>query len=386
MDFGYSKFFSDFEFRASDLVAAMPPSAVKKMNEISCKKESPQYAKMSTATAISLGLVQGRMYRGAVNRCVNLLFHYPEGCSANCAYCGLAKKRPGSYEKKSFIHVDWPIFSIEEILAAINRAPSYVQRTCISMITNGKCVKDTLEMTKRLKKESSLPISILISPTILRRDDLSAFKKAGAEKIGVALDLATPELFEEYRGAGVSGPHMWPKYWETLRDALEVFGKPHVGAHLMVGMGETEEEMVSLMQKLWDMGVANHLFSFFAEKGSAMSGWPQPPWPVYLRVQLARYLIEETMSSHDRMHFDENGSIIDFGLDVDTLFETIDLGKPFMTTGCVCSEGHVACNRPFGNCLPDDKQWNYPYPPNEDEIALIQDHIFRIDLAKNTLT
>lgn len=352
----------------------------------SSKIQSPEYAKMSTATAISLGLMQGRMYRGAVNRCVNLLVHYPEGCSANCAYCGLAKKRPGSYEQKSFIHVDWPIFSMQEIIAAINRAPSYVQRTCISMITNGKCVKDTLEMTGQLKRESSLPISILISPTILKRDDLSAFKDAGAEKIGVALDLATSKLFDTYRGAGVSGPHKWERYWEILGDALELFGKPHVGAHLMVGMGETEQEMVSLMQKLWDMGVANHLFSFFAEKGSAMSGRPQPPWPVYLRVQLARYLIEENMSSYDRMHFDENGCIIDFGLDVDTLFETIDLGTPFLSTGCLCSEGHVACNRPFGNCLPDDKQWNYPYPPNEDEIALIQEHLFRIDSVKNTLT
>ncbi|MFO7462130.1 MAG: radical SAM protein [Desulfatiglandales bacterium] len=350
------------------------------------KIESPTHAKMSTATAISLGLVQGRMYRGAVNRCVNLLVHYPEGCSANCAYCGLAKKRPGSYEQKSFIHVDWPVFSMEEIVEAINRAPAYVKRTCISMITNGKCTGATLEMTGRLKKETSLPISILISPTILERDDLAAMKNAGAEKVGIALDLATPELFARYRGAGVSGPHKWKKYWEILEDSLEVFGTPHVGAHLMVGMGETERDMVALMQKLRDMRVANHLFSFFAEKGSALAGRPQPPWPTYLRVQLARYLIEEDISSYDRMDFDKRGHVINFGIDVDTLFETIDLGSPFMTTGCLGKDGQVACNRPFGNCLPDDKQWNYPYLPNEDEVALIQEHLFRIDSGKKPLT
>jgi lipoyl synthase len=347
------------------------------------KIESPVYAKMSTATAISLGLVHGRMYRGAVNRCVNLLVHYPEGCSANCAYCGLAKKRPGSYEQKSFIHVDWPVFSMERIVEAVNLAPSYVQRTCISMITNGKCVKDTLEMTRRLKKGTRLPVSILISPTILERADLVAMKEAGAEKVGIALDLATPELFDRYRGAGVSGPHKWEKYWTILRESLEVFGKPHVGAHLMVGMGESEQDMVSLMQKLRNMGVANHLFSFFAEKGSALAGRPQPPWPTYLRVQLARYLIEEDLSSYDRMDFDESGCILSFGIDVDTLFETIELGTPFMTTGCHGPNGRVACNRPFGNCLPDDKQWNYPYPPDEDELALIQQHLFRIDTGKN---
>jgi hypothetical protein len=53
------------------------------------RKAKPDYAKVSHATAISLGLMHNRMYRGAVNRCVNLLVHYPEGCAANCAYCGL---------------------------------------------------------------------------------------------------------------------------------------------------------------------------------------------------------------------------------------------------------------------------------------------------------
>jgi len=200
---------------------------------------------MSQATAISLGLVRGRMYRGAVNRCVNLLVHYPEGCSANCAYCGLAKKRPGSYNDKSFIHVAWPVFPMDEIIDAINNAPSYVKRTCISMITNGKCRLATLEMIRRLKDKTPLPISILITPTILNENDLVEMKNNGADKIGVAIDLATPELFDKYRGKGVSGPHRWEKYWEILKKSLEIFSHPNVGAHLMVGMGETAEQMVT---------------------------------------------------------------------------------------------------------------------------------------------
>ncbi|MBU2497604.1 MAG: radical SAM protein, partial [Proteobacteria bacterium] len=240
--------------------------------------QSPEYAKMSHATAISLGLMRGRMYRGAVNRCVNLLVHYPEGCSANCAYCGLAKKRPGSYEEKSFIHVDWPILPMDEIITAINQAPSYIKRTCISMITNGKCRQDTLEMTRRLTTETPLPVSLLICPTILETKDLLAMKEAGADKIGVAVDLATPDLFDRYRGTGVSGPHKWKKYWEIIAAALDTFATPNVGAHLMVGMGETEQEMVSIMERLWQMGVVSHLFSFYAEKGSALGHRSQPSW------------------------------------------------------------------------------------------------------------
>ena len=343
------------------------------------KIQSPEVAKMSQATAISLGLVRGRMYRGAVNKCVNLLVHYPEGCSANCAYCGLAKKRPGTYREKSFIHVPWPVFPMDEIITAINKAPKYVKRTCISMITNGKCKKATLEMTKRLKSETELPISILISPTILDEDDLVAMKESGADKIGIAIDLATPELFDKYRGKGVSGPHNWEKYWETVETGLKIFEHPNVGAHLMVGMGETEEQMVTLMHRLWRMGVENHLFSFFAEESSRLADRPQPPWTTYLRIQLARYLIEEDLSRHADMVFDKQGKIIEFGPDREMLDAVIQSGTPFMTTGCSGPDGEVACNRPFGNCLPDVRQWNYPYPPDEEELDLIRENIFKTE-------
>ena len=340
------------------------------------EKQSPEYAKMSHATAMSLGLMRGRMYRGAVNRCVNLLVHYPEGCAANCAYCGLAKKRPGTYQEKSFIHVEWPLFEMSEIVDAVNASPGYVKRTCISMITNGKCAAHTLSMTGQLTRKTKLPVSILTSPTILNGDFLREAKDRGADKIGVALDLATPELFDRYRGKGVSGPHRWERYWQFMEEGLSVFGPHNVGAHLMVGMGETEKEMVDLMDRLWQLGVDNHLFSFFAEEGSRLDNMPQPPWSTYLRVQLARYLIENAISDANRMTFDETGAIIDFGIGFKTVDEAIRSGIPFMTTGCVDENGQVACNRPFGNCLPDVRQWNYPYEPNQEERDLILENIF----------
>ncbi|MBW2285247.1 MAG: radical SAM protein [Deltaproteobacteria bacterium] len=336
------------------------------------KIESPEYAKISHATAISLGLARGRMYRGAVNRCVNLLVHYPEGCSANCAYCGLAKKRPGAYEEKSFIHVGWPVLSMDRIIQAIREAPAYVGRTCISMITNGKCRGATLDMTRRLTSETALPVSLLVAPTVMKKHDPADMKAAGADKIGVALDLATPDLFDQYRGSGVSGPHKWDTYVETIVRAIDIFGPRNVGAHLMVGMGETEEQMARLMDRLFRMGAVSHLFSFFAEENSRLADRPQPPWPSYLRVQLARYLLEEELSVIENMAFDPQGRIVDFGVSPEALDSVVGMGVPFMTTGCLGPDGEVACNRPFGNCLPDVKQWNYPYGPNTEELDLIR--------------
>lgn len=337
---------------------------------------SPEVVKMSRATGISLGLLRGRMYRGAVNRCVNLLVHYEEGCSANCAYCGLAGKRPGAYAEKSFIHVDWPVFTLEQVIEAIVEAPPYVRRTCISMITNGRCREDTEILVARLRKDTPLPISVLVAPTVLRSGDLESLKAAGADKIGVALDLATPALFDLYRGKGVGGPHRWAHYWEILEEARNLFGPGNVGAHLMVGMGETEEEMIALMDRLCRLGVVSHLFAFFAEKGSVLSDRAQPPWESYLRVQLARYLLEEGLGGYGGMVFDGRGQVTAWGLPEERMRAIVATGRPFMTTGCLGSDGTVACNRPFGNCLPDPRQWNYPYLPNEEERSLLLTALF----------
>jgi biotin synthase-related radical SAM superfamily protein len=244
------------------------------------------------------------------------------------------------------------------------------------MITHGRSLRDTRRLTHQLTEQSSLPVSVLIAPTILEKIDLIDLKSAGADKIGIALDLATKHLFNQTRGKGVGGPHRWEKYWEILEAGMEIFGHPHVGVHLMVGMGETEKEMVLLMERLRNMGVRCHLFSFFAEKGSAMSDRPSPPWSTYLRIQLARYLLEEASFSSKEILFDSKGRITGFGLAGDGMREIMRSGNPFMTTGCTGKDGKVACNRPFGNCLPHVQQWNYPYALNEEELKLVEANIF----------
>jgi len=334
--------------------------------------ESPEYLKISTASAMALGLKAGRFYRGASNPCINLLLTYQEGCYANCAYCGLARKRPGTYQEKSFINVAWPSFSLELLLNRMEERRLHTKRVCISMVTNPRANDDTVEVVGTFKKNMDLlPLSILISPTLIKNNDLMRFKEAGADMIGVAIDAATKELFEQYRGKGVRGPHRWEHYWNTLHEAIGIFGPRKVGAHLIVGLGETEQEMARTFQRIHDMGSLIHLFSFFAEPNSRLQGMASPPWDGYLRLQVARYLIEEGLSREERFTYDETYRIIHFGLSENELTELVNTGLPFLTSGCPDSEGNVACNRPFGNCLPGRQQWNYPYLPNQEELSLI---------------
>ena len=336
-------------------------------------KESPEYIKISTASAMALGIKNGRFYRGAANPCINLLLTYKEGCFANCAYCGLARQRPGYYEEKSFIHVAWPTEPTAGIIDIMREKERKLKRVCISMVTNPRATRDTLVIARQIHDQVDLPLSLLISPTIVKNGDLEQFKDTGADMIGVAIDTATEELFDTYRGKDVHGPHRWDNYWGVLRDAVDVFGPGKVSSHLIVGLGESELAMVKTFQKIHDLGALIHLFSFFAEKESTLENVSQPSWDKYLRLQLARYVIEQEMSHCDRFDYSEDGTINQFGLSPAKLLEIVNSGIPFVTSGCPGKDGTVACNRPFGNCLPGPQQWNYPYLPDRNELALIRE-------------
>ena len=142
--------------------------------------ESPTHVRTSLAAAMTLGLKKGLFYRSAELYCINLLLTYASGCRANCAYCGLARKRPGEFEKKSFIRVTWPIHPMTEITERIAARRDRIRRICISMITHPRAVSDTLQICSLLRASADIPVSILVSPTIISRDYLVSLRAAGA--------------------------------------------------------------------------------------------------------------------------------------------------------------------------------------------------------------
>lgn len=335
-------------------------------------KESPEYIQTSLAASLTLGLKQGSFHRNAKLKGLNLLLRYEEGCLGRCHFCGLSRSRQEGPKGKTFIRVDWPLYSLEEIIER-SKSKDQIHRVCISMITHPRALGDTLFVIQRFKKETDLYISVLITPTLICNEgDLQAMKEAGADRVGIAIDAATPELFERLRGRGVGGPHRWDHYWDVVRMAAGVFGKYYVGIHLIVGLGETEKEMVGAIQKAQDMGAHTHLFSFYPEKGSPMEGHPLPPLSQYRKIQIARWIINENLGSADQMKFDEMGRLVGFGMDVLPL---IRQGEPFMTSGCPGRDGKVACNRPYGNERPSGPIRNFPFMPDPTDIEEIKTQI-----------
>ncbi len=319
--------------------------------------------RLSLAAAIALGFKNGRFLRGARPGTLNILLNPRGGCRARCAYCGLAR---GGTMASTFIRVVWPEYGVGEVKERLSasRELAGFRRICLAGVTAPGAFQALCSLLEEFTP-FGLPVSVLVGGNFSYAQ-LAAFREGGADMLGVGLDCATPELFDRLRGRGVGGPHTGENYLKLIEDGLAVFGRGRVGVHLIVGLGETEQEMVLLMQKLVDLGAEPHLFSFCPEPGSLLAGHRPPPLGQYRRLQVARYLITRGVLRAEDLTYNSAGQIADFGGELSRFAGT---GEPFRTSGCPGRDGTVACNRPFGNERPSEIPRNYPYPPSDAEAA-----------------
>jgi biotin synthase len=189
---------------------------------------------------------------------------------------------------------------------------------------------------------------------------------AGAQRLSIPLDAATRRVFDEVKGSCVGSPYDWDRQFELLTEATGFFGKGRVSTHLIVGLGETEKEMVDVIQKCVDLTVLPALFAFTPIPGTRLGKRPQPLIESYRRIQVARHLIVHRLSRYADMRFDEQDCVTGFGVTEQILKETIRVGEPFLTSGC------PGCNRPYYNEKPSGPLYNFPRKPMKRELAEIE--------------
>ena len=338
-------------------------------------RTSPEYVRISMAAAIELGLKPGRMFRGSSCGCINLLQNYPEGCFANCSYCGLARERPGLAEDNTFIRVAWPLLPMDLVTEKIaeKEAASSVGRVCVSQVHARRSYDDLVDMIGRVHRAApAVPISALVSATTLDEERLGCIQGAGADIIGVGLDAATPELFHETRGRGVTGPHTWDQHFEIVRLARRMYGPWNVNCHIIVGLGESDRDLVELFEMLQAEQIAAYLFSFNSEPGTVLQDRPRAPISRLRRVQLVKRLLETGQVDGGRISYDDQGMIREIAAASGPVQEAIQSGVPFMTDGCPDRAGNVACNRPFGSYRPGEEFRDYPFPPDTRDLDVIR--------------
>ena len=286
----------------------------------------------------------------------------PGRCSADCGFCAQAKS--ASSRSENIARGLYPPRETKEVALRLGRAyeKGLLSRACIQTMNYPAMLEDLLYLIAEIRRGSEIPISVSIYP--LPEEKFRILRKAGVERIVIPLDTATKEIFEEIKGGKGACGYRWETHLLALSDAVHVYGKGRVGTHLIIGLGETEEEAVGTVQMLSYMGVYTSLFAYTPVAGTRLAK-KQPEIGHYRRIQLAGYLIDEGISSFDKMEF-KGGRITNVGILDDYLEELISSGEPFRTRGC------PGCNRPYSTEQPGGMIYNYPLAPSERDMEAIK--------------
>jgi biotin synthase len=289
----------------------------------------------------------------------------PGRCSANCAFCSQAREADSKDE--NIARGLYPPRDTKEVVARLTKAyaKGLLKRACIQTMNYPGMEKDLLYIVEEIRRGSDIPISVSLFP--VPEDVLRGLKRAGVNQVVIPLDTVTKELFEEIKGRKARSPYQWETHMKALSDAASLFGKGNVGTHLIIGLGETEEEAAYLIQMLTYMGVYPALFAYTPVKGAQMKKDP-PRIGHYRRIQLISYLISNKLSTYGAMDF-ENGKAVSYGKEEDALNGMIDAGEPFRTKGC------ADCNRPYSTEEPGGLIYNYPRPLTDEETDLLREQL-----------
>ncbi len=325
----------------------------------------PPKVRVSVGSAIVLGLMHGRL--DAEPTTIYLLTYYSGKCLANCGFCPQAKTSKSRADMLS--RVTWPTFLTEKVMSKIEKKAKKptIKRVCIQALNYPRVFNDMLALAKETRSRAGVPLSVSCQPFNLKQ--MKLLKEVGVDRISVALDASTKELFDRVKGPLTSSPYKWETQRETLMKAVQVFGKNRVYTHLIVGLGETEKEIIRIIQWCTDCGVYPSLFAFTPILGTALETLPQPPVATYRRVQLAHYLIVHGKTRFENMKFDEDERLIDYGVSDSLIQRVVETGSPFLTSGC------PGCNRPYYNERPGGPLYNYPRQPLPEERREIKEQL-----------
>ncbi|TRO53525.1 radical SAM protein, partial [Candidatus Bathyarchaeota archaeon] len=284
----------------------------------------PRQIRVSTGSAIVLGLLEGKL--SAKPTTIYLMTYKVGKCTANCGFCPQARNSQSNAELLS--RVSWPAFPMSSVLKKIGHKAEHgeIMRVCIQALNYPDVFMHLIALVAAIKQHTSIPISISCQP--LKKENIRRLSEAGVERIGIPIDAATEKLFSEVKGENAYGPYMWKQQFRHLCEAVEIFGKGRVSTHLIIGLGETEKEALSFIQKCVDIDVIPALFAFTPVRGTTLETKSQPHVESYRRIQLARHLIINRQTRSECMHFDSSGHLTECGIKKDKLDWIVEDGKP----------------------------------------------------------
>jgi biotin synthase-related radical SAM superfamily protein len=313
---------------------------------------------VSIGSASVLRLYNSTRFKVPPTTCYIMTFNSNQ-CIANCGFCPQGRESKSSDDLLS--RVNWPVFQFKDFIAKFSylNPSKRFKRLCLQTLNYPNNVQDAIEIISKVREKSDIPISIAIPP--IPKKNLQEIKNLGVERIGIALDASTPEIFDKIKGKGVNGPYTWDSHFKALEEALDIFSEGFVTTHLIVGLGESSKDIFNIIYDLKNLKIKVGLFAFTPIKGTKLESLNPPDLLYFRKIQLGRYLILEENKDLNDFIFNNKGEIVKFNINMRDFERVITQTDAFLTSGC------PGCNRPYYTSRPTGPIYNYPKKLNEKE-------------------
>jgi lipoyl synthase len=304
--------------------------------------------RLSAGTAACLGLSTSRM--DAYPTTAYLLSG--NQCRMSCAFCPQSTSEAGKISRLG--RITWPEYSWSEIEKAIAMAPDRgIERICLQSVRHENGIVPLLDQISRLKNISSLPLSL--SAWIGNAEEAEALIAAGVERLAISIDVVNPIIYRQLKGGSFS------ERVELLFDcARRLPGR--LTTHLICGVGESEEELISFSSSLFTENITTALFALVPLKTTRLENADPPPLDQYRLLQAALFLLKSKIIVFEDLKFIK-GRLVSLGLDSKQLKQLLHSGEAFQTSGC------PGCNRPYYNERPGGTIYNFHRPLAAEEAA-----------------
>jgi lipoyl synthase len=277
-----------------------------------------------------------------------------EHCSNDCSFCPQA--RNASSRADMLARITWPAYDQEQVIDRIATAheSKQLQRACFQVVNSQDALAETKVFLEKVHSRSKVPVCVSCAVGTL--EAVGELLAQGADHVSIALDAACEKVFSEHKGGS------WSQKHSLLGEAAKAY-PGRIATHLIVGLGETEEEMLTTIQEMTNLGVIIALFAFTPVRGTRLEKHNPPALGHYRRIQAGRYLMLKGITRVEQMNF-VAGRLMNFGLERAKWEKELADGEAFRTSGC------PDCNRPYYNEKPGGTIYNYPVPLTEEQRQL----------------
>lgn len=263
-------------------------------------------------------------------------------CTMKCSFCPQGFGRDEALNRLG--RITWPEYPWEEMKKGLLLAQSRgVKRVCLQSVRHRDGIDTLLKNIADIKDLSSLPLSL--SAWLKNEEEAAALVRAGVDRISVSLDVVNPEAHARIKGGSLDD-----RLSLLLRCADRLPGK--MSTHIICGLGESEKEVIDLINILVENDITIALFAFVPLRGTPLADTDPPALDSYRRIQAGHYLLKEKKIDYPSISF-FNQRLVSYGLTDGELEKYLEDGKAFQTSGC------PDCNRPYYNERPGGVIYNY---------------------------